>query len=72
MLQGSAARKSEGGGLLTVREAAKRLGVNRSTIYGLCERGELDHLRVSNCIRVSAASLVRFLRLSRTRVDARP
>ena len=49
-------RKSEGAGsigrLLTVREVAERLMVCNATVYALCERGELRHLRVSNAIRI--------------------
>ena len=38
--------------LLTVREVTRGLGVHRVTVYRLCERGELAHLRVCNAIRV--------------------
>ncbi len=37
---------------MTVAEVAKQLGVSRSTVYQLCEAGELNHVRVSNAIRV--------------------
>jgi excisionase family DNA binding protein len=42
---------------LTVREAAAVLKVCTATVYKLCERGELPHLRVSNAIRVLASDL---------------
>ncbi len=42
---------------MTVAEVAKRLGVSRSTVYQLCERGELQHVRVSNAIRVPVAAV---------------
>ena len=42
---------------LTVREAAAVLRVCTATVYKLCERGELPHLRVSNAIRVLASDL---------------
>jgi excisionase family DNA binding protein len=49
-------RKSEGPGgaarLLTVREVAERLAVCTATVYALCERGEIRHLRVLNAIRI--------------------
>jgi excisionase family DNA binding protein len=47
-------------GFMTVAEVAKHLGVSRSTVYQLCERGELTHVRVSNAIRVPRAAVVRF------------
>ena len=49
-------------GFMTVPEVAMRLGVSRSTVYQLCERGELQHVRVSNAIRVPAAAVVVYLR----------
>jgi len=47
--------------LLSVREAAARLGVCTATIYTLCERGELAHVRVLNAIRIAAPDLVAFV-----------
>jgi excisionase family DNA binding protein len=53
---------SEGEGhLLTVREVAARLSVSTATIYALCDRGELPHIRISNAIRISPADLETFL-----------
>ena len=43
--------------LLSVREVAARLGVCTSTIYKLCAEGKLQHVRVSNAIRISEAVL---------------
>ena len=43
--------------LLTVREAAARLGVCTSTVYKLCAEGKLAHLRVSNAIRIAPGHL---------------
>jgi excisionase family DNA binding protein len=47
---------------MTVPEVAKHLGVSRSTVYQLCGRGELEHVRVSNAIRVPKMIVVAFLR----------
>jgi excisionase family DNA binding protein len=47
--------------LLTVRAVAERLGVSTATVYGLCERGELPHVRVSNAIRIRPADLKAYL-----------
>jgi excisionase family DNA binding protein len=40
------------------REAAALLGVNRETIYRLCTRGELPHLRVGAALRVNLAGFL--------------
>jgi excisionase family DNA binding protein len=40
------------GQLLTVREVAERLAVCTATVYTLCERGEVQHLRVLNALRI--------------------
>jgi excisionase family DNA binding protein len=47
--------------LLTVREVAARLSVCTATVYALCERVELPHLRVSNAIRVVPSDLAAFI-----------
>jgi excisionase family DNA binding protein len=38
--------------LLTVSEVAARLAVCCATVYALCDRGELRHIRVSSAIRI--------------------
>jgi len=38
--------------LLTVREAAARLGVCISTVYKLCAQGRLAHVRIANAVRI--------------------
>ena len=43
--------------LLSVRQVAGRLGVSTSTIYALCQKGGLPHVRVSNAIRVAPGAL---------------
>jgi len=43
---------TEGAQLLKVREVVARLAVSTATVYALCERGGLRHVRVSNAIRV--------------------
>ena len=50
-----------GGGHLTVREVAGRLRVSTATVYSLCHRGELEHQRVSNAIRIPESALARYL-----------
>jgi excisionase family DNA binding protein len=38
--------------LLTVKEVAMALRVCTATVYSMIERGELQHVRVSNAVRV--------------------
>jgi excisionase family DNA binding protein len=45
------------GPLLTVREAARVLRVSTATVYKLCTRGELAHVRVLNRIRIPEGAL---------------
>ncbi len=42
--------------LVSPRDAASILGVNRETIYRLCARGELAHVRVGSALRVDLAA----------------
>ncbi len=51
------------GRLLTVKEAAGRLRISTATVYGLCARGELGHVRIStNAIRILEEDLIGFVR----------
>lgn len=47
--------------LLKVGEVAELLGVSTATVYALCKRGVLRHVRVANAIRVPEAALGAFL-----------
>ena len=53
--------------LLTVREVAQCLSVSTATVYRLCERHKLAHLRVSNAIRILPPELESFLTRNRRR-----
>jgi len=48
-------------GLMTVAWVAKHLSVSRSTVYHLCEVGELEHVRVSNAIRVPFRAVAAYM-----------
>jgi excisionase family DNA binding protein len=56
------------GRLLRVGEVAEQLGVCAATVYRLCERGELLHVRIVNSIRIRPDDLRAFLE----RRDGRP
>ena len=47
--------------LLSVRDVADRLGVCPRTVYELCERSQLPHVRVSNAIRIAPKDLNAFI-----------
>ena len=53
VLQGFSAK------LVSPREAAALLCVSRETIYRLCARGELPHVRVGSLLRVDLAAYLR-------------
>ena len=54
-------------GLLSVRQAAERLGLCTATIYGLCADGALAHIRILNTIRIAPADLEVFIATRRVR-----
>jgi len=54
--------------LLTTVQAAKVLGVGRTTIYQLIKEGELRPVHVARCCRISWAELERYV----ARLEARP
>ena len=49
------------GGLLTVSEVARQLGVCAATVYKLCATGALQHMRVLNSIRIVDECLEAFI-----------
>jgi excisionase family DNA binding protein len=57
--------------LLTVRDAAKALSVSSATVYALCKRGEIPHVRVSNAIRIPALVFERARAKQRQRTGSR-
>jgi excisionase family DNA binding protein len=52
---------SSGRLLLTVEEAADRLGVGRSTMYGLILDGAVESVRIGRLRRVPVDALPRYL-----------
>jgi excisionase family DNA binding protein len=62
-------RTSNAAPLLSVRQVAARLGVCTATVYALCGRAELPHVRIRNVIRVLPADLEAFLRARRKGSD---
>jgi len=49
--------------MLTVKQAAERLGISASLVYGLCAAGKLRHERFGlgrGCIRISEEALLEF------------
>ncbi|MGQ0825367.1 MAG: helix-turn-helix domain-containing protein [Actinomycetota bacterium] len=53
--------------LLTIPQAAARLGVGRSTVYELTVLGELEVVHIGRCARIPAAALDDFVRRLRYR-----
>lgn len=52
--------------LLTVREAADRLGIGRSTAYELIARGRLETVHIGRACRVPVDAVDRFVEHLRT------
>jgi excisionase family DNA binding protein len=47
--------------LFTVKDVADLLGVCTATVYRLCDRGELPHVRIVSSIRIRPADLAAFI-----------
>jgi excisionase family DNA binding protein len=58
-------------GLISLREAARRLGVGSFTIRKLVKKGELRGFRVRSIIRVDPLDLRRYLRLHQIAEETR-
>jgi excisionase family DNA binding protein len=68
LLHGAGGLRAVDGGrdrLLSVRQVADRLGVCTATVYTLCDRNELAHVRVLNALRIAPADLARFIAAAR-------
>jgi excisionase family DNA binding protein len=55
------------GALLSVAEVARRLRVCEATVYKLCSRGTLAHIRILNAVRVAPEALASYLGRARRR-----
>jgi excisionase family DNA binding protein len=53
-------------GFLSVAEVARALGVSTASVYKLCRRGQLAHVRILNTVRVPARDLASLLGRSAT------
>lgn len=59
-------------GLISLPEAARRLGINRGTLKNMIKRGELRAFRLSNyTIRIDPLELRRFLHEHQVATDTR-
>jgi len=47
--------------LLSVVEVARQLGVCTATVYALCTRGELPHVRIMSAIRIAPEDVTEFV-----------
>jgi excisionase family DNA binding protein len=56
--------------LLSVRQVAGKLGVCTATVYALCARGVLRHVRVLNAIRVAPGDLETFVEGRRLKANS--
>ena len=56
-----AGRRGKEAALLSPREVAELLAVNRATVYELIARGELRAVRVASALRIARADLAAYL-----------
>ena len=57
--------------LVTVEEAARRLGVGRTLLYQQVRRGALPSVRVGRCRRIAVADLERYVEHLREHANRR-
>jgi len=57
--------------LLTVGEAAARLGISRASLYKLCAQSHVAHVRIGNAIRFAFEDLRAFVHAQRHNVALR-
>lgn len=54
--------------MLTVKQAAARLGVSPATVYGLCQRRRLSHVRIGlgrGAVRIDEGDLENYVRTAK-------
>ena len=59
--------------MLTVKQAAQRLGVSPTTVYGLCQRRLLPHIRIGlgrGAVRIREEDLEEYVRGATVRPQA--
>ncbi len=56
--------------LLTIEQAAQRLGVGRSTMYGLLVDGEIESINIGRLRRIPPDALTEYIDRQRTRLAA--
>ena len=57
-------------GLLTVKQAAKFLGVSMRTVWRMIADGQLHAVRVRRCTRLAVAEVLEYLEQSKLRACA--
>jgi excisionase family DNA binding protein len=55
--------------LISPQEAARRFGVCRATIYNLCKRGVLPHVRIGSSVRLALPDVITALVQHRDRTS---
>jgi len=55
--------------LISPQDAANRLGVCRATVYNLCKRGLLPHVRIGSSVRLALADVIAALAQRRDRTS---
>lgn len=60
--RGGAPTYDEAAVLLTVEQTARRLGLGRTTVFGLIRTGELRSVRIGRARRIPAEALTNYVR----------
>jgi len=55
--------------LISPQDAAHRLGVCRATVYNLCKRGVLPHVRIGSSVRLALPDVIAALARHRDRTS---
>ncbi|MEP2268362.1 MAG: helix-turn-helix domain-containing protein, partial [Marinomonas sp.] len=58
--------------MLTVKQAALRLGVSARFVYRLCAIGTMEHFRLGSTIRISSEQLEQYLLSAKNETSQQP